>query len=310
MNGGHLALNSVTNDRRPSSIRAENGHRRDGGEDFVVPVFPMSVAVLCCIFNFIVPGFGSMIASMCVCCCAKTKDWTCGARFGLSCTLFWVGILQLLLTVCFLIGWVWSCVWGVSFVKISAEYYNGDRMESDMNGHAGMIHHTQRPRRNDQSSVAMDQTRPIRRMRLRPRSRISPLIYPIRAQSNIQYLSPPPPYRMYETPPPQYTEPVVTDIPENTPHSTNGTARLQNAVTANGAQVLMGECAVCHKTFDSSSTKFHCSHCGEIVCSRCYSKQVTIGRRRVKVCSACHVLINRRNSTSHVATVRGKMIRL
>ena len=62
---------------------------------------------------------GSMIASLGVLCCAKTGDMTFKEKCGSCCTVFGIGVLQLLLVACFLIGWVWSCIWGITFIGMS-----------------------------------------------------------------------------------------------------------------------------------------------------------------------------------------------
>ena len=44
---------------------------------------------------------------------------TCKEKMGSCCTVFGIGVLQLLLVACFLIGWIWSCIWGVTFIGMS-----------------------------------------------------------------------------------------------------------------------------------------------------------------------------------------------
>lgn len=202
---------------------------QDKDDRYVVPALPMPVAILCCILNFIVPGLGSMAASVCVFCCAKTEDMTCREKCGSCCTVFGIGVLQLLLVACFLIGWIWSCIWGVTFIGMSASYYNADDLDD---GEDDGYYRTntnnpvyQRSRRGRSPlptpQVVVDQPYPgihyddvqrererrrRREAQRRTRSRISltpsNLIYPMRAPSNITYNSPPPPYRVNVTPTP------------------------------------------------------------------------------------------------------------
>lgn len=188
-------------------------------ERYTVPALPMSLAVLCCILNFILPGFGSMLAAMCVMCCAITDDMTSKEKCGSCCTVFLIGILQLLLTACFLIGWVWSCIWGITFIVMSDS--NSLEMNSDEEYYVTSNSHSHRHNRErtpvPQPQIVVNQPYPggryeniytereRRRREVRhTRSRISitpsNLIYPMRAPSNIVYNSPPPPYRETATP--------------------------------------------------------------------------------------------------------------
>ena len=62
-----------------------------------------------------------MIASVGVLCCAKTEDMNFKEKCGSCCMVFGIGILQLLLVACFLIGWIWSCIWGITFIGMSSK---------------------------------------------------------------------------------------------------------------------------------------------------------------------------------------------
>lgn len=64
MEGRHLTLNGISRERRASNVRTLNAEIPDSSEDFVVPAFPMSVALLCCVFNFMVPGLGKFSVIM------------------------------------------------------------------------------------------------------------------------------------------------------------------------------------------------------------------------------------------------------
>ncbi|XP_060587819.1 uncharacterized protein LOC132743294 [Ruditapes philippinarum] len=191
---------------------------------YVVPALPMPVAIICCVLNFIIPGFGSMAASLCIFCCAKTEDMTCGEKLGSCCTVFGIGVLQLLLVACFLIGWIWSCIWGITFIGMSASYYHDDDYIDDYYTETNNPAYRGRVRGRTPlptPQVVEDQPYPgiryedIQRQRQRrreaqrrTRSRISltpsNLIYPMRAPSNIAYNSPPPPYQSSRSPPPAY----------------------------------------------------------------------------------------------------------
>ncbi|XP_062595693.1 protein enabled-like [Saccostrea cucullata] len=88
-----------------------------------VPAMPRPMAILCCILNFLVPGLGTIIAGFTVCCCARSEDMTGCEKLSSFCISFWIGILQILTLPVLLLGWIWSCIWGVSFIGMSNEYY-------------------------------------------------------------------------------------------------------------------------------------------------------------------------------------------
>ncbi|XP_039249012.2 protein SPEC3-like [Styela clava] len=84
-----------------------------------IPAFPMPLAVILAIVNFLLPGFGTIFAGFGVLCCGNT-DQSGGGRVGTFCINFWVGILQLL-TAWLIIGWVWSIIWGIAFIASAGE---------------------------------------------------------------------------------------------------------------------------------------------------------------------------------------------
>jgi hypothetical protein len=67
---------------------------------------------------------GTILAGLCAPCCAKSelgvKDYSCMS----ACVIVGVGFLQLLLTACLLIGWVWSAIWGIALIGIACKYLN------------------------------------------------------------------------------------------------------------------------------------------------------------------------------------------
>ncbi|KAL4226791.1 hypothetical protein ACF0H5_014770 [Mactra antiquata] len=100
------------------------GTARGKTERVAVPAMPMPLAILCCIINFLIPGLGTILAGFTACCCARNEDMSGCSRIGSFCISFSIGILQLLTTALLLLGWIWSCVWGVFFLGMSAEYYH------------------------------------------------------------------------------------------------------------------------------------------------------------------------------------------
>ncbi|XP_070572247.1 protein stum homolog [Ptychodera flava] len=104
-----------------------------------VPMFPMCFAATCLIFNIIIPGSGSMLASVgALFCCNKTS---CGSRIAHFCFNFWCGVFQLAFAV-LIVGWIWSVLWGLMYVGFAL-----DDDEKDDQG-------TTRRRRHDRMNQA------------------------------------------------------------------------------------------------------------------------------------------------------------
>jgi len=101
------------------------GQKAEGAR-LAVPALPMPVAVLCCVLNFIFPGLGTFVAGCCNLCCGKKDGMTAGQLCAGCAVSTGIAFLQLLTTVLFFIGWIWSCIWGVTFIGWSANYYHGD----------------------------------------------------------------------------------------------------------------------------------------------------------------------------------------
>ncbi|XP_052782133.1 TM2 domain-containing protein DDB_G0277895-like [Mya arenaria] len=100
------------------------GNARGKTKRIAVPAMPMPIAVICCILNFLVPGFGTMLAGFSVCCCSRNEDMDCCSKFGSCMMSVGIGLLQLITTALLLLGWIWSCFWGVFFLGMSSEYYH------------------------------------------------------------------------------------------------------------------------------------------------------------------------------------------
>nr|XP_002121910.1 protein SPEC3-like [Ciona intestinalis] len=91
------------------------------GMKAAIPVMPMWCAVTLCVVNCLFPGLGTIIASFTVFCCANVGQQT-SSSCGIFCLNFWVGWLQMITLFVFLIGWVWSIMWGVLFIGLATEY--------------------------------------------------------------------------------------------------------------------------------------------------------------------------------------------
>ncbi|XP_060565422.1 uncharacterized protein LOC132724556 [Ruditapes philippinarum] len=108
-----------------------------------VPILPLPLAIFCCVINFILPGFGTMIASCSWCCCAQKveledpeardhelEDTDCAK----CCDLCWAGFGQLLGALG-LVGWGLSCYTGVLLIDISLKYHKGNKVDAISVGH-------------------------------------------------------------------------------------------------------------------------------------------------------------------------------
>lgn len=259
--------------------------QRNGGlvetedDEFTVPILPMGLAVTCGVLNFILPGLGTIIAGLCAPCCAKSelgiKDYSCVS----ACVIIGVGFLQLLLTACFLIGWVWSAIWGIALIGTATDFSNCNPLDPESTYW-----------RNRPSSTRS-------RRSIRPRSNF---IYPMRAPSNVDYNSPPPPYQMFGTPPPRYASRPSSERYRSTTASplTTDTRRLNEASSArtmtttqimeDSSEVMSWDCPQCNRVYEADIRKHLCRRCSRDVCGRCYTKVVrTRAEDRVTVCDKC-----------------------
>ena len=91
-----------------------------------VPVPPQSESAHCSssyiIHSVTVLLPGTMIAGLSVLCCGKPNDITKRQSLGSCSATVGVGALQLVMVACFMIGWAWSAIWGVSLVGMSGKY--------------------------------------------------------------------------------------------------------------------------------------------------------------------------------------------
>ncbi|XP_052779387.1 protein stum homolog [Mya arenaria] len=99
-------------------------------ERIAVPAMPMPMAIFTCVLNFLIPGFGTIVAGFTSFCtgCSRNEDMSIGSRCGSCWAGFGLGFLQLITTLLCLVGWIWSCVWGVFFIGMSIEYYHNNEV--------------------------------------------------------------------------------------------------------------------------------------------------------------------------------------
>ncbi|XP_033745044.1 uncharacterized protein LOC117330701 [Pecten maximus] len=246
-------------------------------DEFIVPILPIPMAIACCLMNFAAPGLGTIVAGMCMPCCGDAEEMSRRRKLCSGAAVVGVGFLQLLLTACFLVGWIWSAIWGLSLVGTSLDYYEKPQEVSSWRNRVSSA-------RAQSDSTCGCFSRPLGSGRRRPRSNF---IYPMRAPSDIDRDSPPPPYVMFATPPPSYSPPSpavgansnagqlpTQDLPEN-----NETPNLSSA----------NRCAVCQKDFVTEEHRFSCRRCTDIVCGHCYTKRIPFqGGDCSIVCDVCY----------------------
>jgi len=89
-----------------------------------IPEMHIAAAIICLILNIFFPGIGTIVAGFCVFCCGNPGQ-SGGGKVGTFCINFWVGLLQIGTVWFFLLGWIWSIMWGAAFLGMSANYHSG-----------------------------------------------------------------------------------------------------------------------------------------------------------------------------------------
>ncbi|KAL5008677.1 hypothetical protein ScPMuIL_014258 [Solemya velum] len=80
-----------------------------------IPCMVLPLAAFCCVINILIPGFGTLISAFSVFCGSTTRI---GKRFHAFCLNVLCALLQML-TFIFIVGWIWSILWGMNFVQLS-----------------------------------------------------------------------------------------------------------------------------------------------------------------------------------------------
>ncbi|XP_060064663.1 uncharacterized protein LOC132545015 [Ylistrum balloti] len=129
---GSTRTGSVHNERtlrhggRPGHVAADTNPTHT----MAMAALPKPVAIVCCVSNFAFPGLGTMLTGFALCCCDRHDVRNCSDVCA-SCTAnVVIGLLQILLTPIFLVGWLWSCTWGILFLRTADEYDNQHRHDS------------------------------------------------------------------------------------------------------------------------------------------------------------------------------------
>ncbi|XP_069142050.1 protein stum-like [Argopecten irradians] len=137
MQNGNLFSEEST---RTGSVRSErmppNGDRpyeiyeETPTHTIAMAALPKPVAVVCCVSNFAFPGLGTLMTGFALCCCDRHGVRNCSDVCANCTANVVIGLLQILLTPIFLLGWLWSCMWGILFLR-TADEYNNQRRQSD-----------------------------------------------------------------------------------------------------------------------------------------------------------------------------------
>ncbi|RWS10461.1 hypothetical protein B4U79_05168, partial [Dinothrombium tinctorium] len=96
-----------------------------------VPTMPLIISIFLCILNFFLPGSGTLLASI-------TILFGCSTEYGKEHwkKAFVISLLAAILQIVsaiFVVGWVWSVMWGINFIKNSTKAKNPKHMFNSMN---------------------------------------------------------------------------------------------------------------------------------------------------------------------------------
>ncbi|EDV22601.1 uncharacterized protein TRIADDRAFT_58994 [Trichoplax adhaerens] len=86
-----------------------------------IPVLPMWLAIICCIFNFIIPGSGTIISGLSLLCHEVKKKKDRFRKLKQCLINVSVGVIQFACIVFCLIGWFWSIIWGTIMIGLARE---------------------------------------------------------------------------------------------------------------------------------------------------------------------------------------------
>jgi len=81
------------------------------------------VSVGCvCVHIIVSICVGTFVAGVSMMCCSRPQRENIDYSSLLLINI-WVAIFQLISSILFLIGWIWSVIWGFNFIAISSEFY-------------------------------------------------------------------------------------------------------------------------------------------------------------------------------------------
>ncbi|CAG5125011.1 unnamed protein product [Candidula unifasciata] len=102
-----------------------------------IPAMSRCVASICLVFNIFLPGAGTLIAGLSVLCCSHVRPKDDSKRHCIYVNAG-VALIQFMLTFLFLLGWIWSIMWGIAFLSVSKQYYYRHQDEQSAQEHNGV----------------------------------------------------------------------------------------------------------------------------------------------------------------------------
>lgn len=90
-------------------IREKHGQFRKA-----VPCMPLPLAIFCCVLNVILPGTGTLVSAFAV--------FNCETEYEQKSEAFANNLIAALLqviTLVILVGYIWSIMWGITFVSLA-----------------------------------------------------------------------------------------------------------------------------------------------------------------------------------------------
>lgn len=87
-----------------------------------IPYLPVEIAVVCLMFNILIPGFGSILCGIVNFCCGKMQETVKKEDIPMKVFInLLVGFMQLMTVTFLLVGWFWSIAWGIKILLLSIE---------------------------------------------------------------------------------------------------------------------------------------------------------------------------------------------
>ncbi|BFZ07377.1 hypothetical protein BsWGS_10416 [Bradybaena similaris] len=102
-----------------------------------IPAMSKCVASVCLVFNIFLPGAGTLFAGLSVLCCSHVRPKE-DSKIHCICVNAGVALVQFLLTFLFLLGWIWSIMWGIAFLSVSKQFYYRTHDEKDAQEYNGV----------------------------------------------------------------------------------------------------------------------------------------------------------------------------
>lgn len=124
---GHPTCKPVPH--RTASKETKENENSDSSLRDSIPAMQKPVAITCLVLNILLPGLGTFIAGFTVL-CGSTIRFKNMTKQNVIFSNTWVAFLQFITAFLFLLGWIWSIVWGVAFITISTDYFINFKREN------------------------------------------------------------------------------------------------------------------------------------------------------------------------------------